>query len=1056
MKNMKQILTCIFLCTFICAFSQRKKATEPTTSQSTSSLEHFDSLKFRNIGPFRGGRSNAASGVLGDPMTYYFGSTGGGIWKTNDAGYTWSNISDGFLNGGSVGAITIAPSDKNVIYVGMGEHAVRGVMTSHGDGMYKSTDAGKTWTHIGLPNSRHIAAIRVHPENPDHVYVAVQGALYGPSENRGVYQSKDGGATWKKVLYVNENTGAADLSLDKNNPRVLYAGMWDHQRHPWKVRSGGEGSGIWKSTDGGDTWNELTEGLPELMGKVSVDVSPANSNRVYANIEAEKGGVFRSDNGGETWQQVNIQRVTVARAWYYIEVFADPVNPDIVYVLNAPMLKSTDGGRTFRPIPNPHTDQHDLWINPESPQNMILANDGGACITFNGGATWSSQNNQPTAQFYRVIADRRFPYHIYAGQQDNSTVCISSRTMGGYIGEDDWYPVAGGESAFLAFDPDDPRYVYGNSIQGFTDVYDHKTETIKSIMAYPQLNLGTLPKDMRYRFNWNNPLVAQHQDPSVIYQGAQKVIRTDDGGHSWTEISPDLTRNDSTKHGDGGGPFTNEAAGGEVYNTISYIAVSPHKAGVIWVGTDDGLIQVTKNEGQSWGNVTPPNLKESLINAIDVSPHDPATAYAAVTRYKFDDLSPMIYITNDFGKTWRMAVNGLPSDNYVRVVREDHKQKGLLYAGTEHGLYISFDNGNKWQRFQANLPICPITDLTIADNDLVVATSGRAFWILDDLSALQQTMGKPNLSEVSIYEPKPTFRFTTGAAPKPSKTAGSNPANGVILDYHLPLDWADSLNLKLEVLDGNGEVIRTISNAKPKGFKGWQGGPPPPTVLPAKAGHNRFNWDMRREGTPGIEGVFIMGDYRGHLVAPGRYTFRLSTETDSVESIVKILADPRLDATSKDYDEQELALSRIEKTVLNIHESIIQLRSVKSQLNNHLDFLRKMEGKESLVEKGEGVLKSITEWEENLIQPKQETFQDVINFRNMLSTELMMLKSDIDSHVPRPTAGAKERLGDLLEEWEKWEQEKDRIIREDVEGFNKAYQEAELPALIMPKKEIKP
>ncbi len=1054
--NMKQILTCLLLCCFVSAFSQKKKTETPKTDQPASDLSHFESLKFRNIGPFRGGRSNTATGVLGDPMTYYFGSTGGGVWKTDDAGITWNNITDGFFKSGSVGAITIAPSDQNVIYVGMGEHAVRGVMTSHGDGIYKSTDAGQTWKQIGLPDSRHIAEIRVHPQNPDLVYVAVQGALYSSTENRGVYRSKDGGASWKKILYINENTGAADLSLDNNNPRILYAGMWDYQRTPWEIRSGGEGSGIWKSTDGGDTWEQLKEGLPEKMGKVAVDVSPANSQRVYANIEAEKGGVFRSDDGGKTWQQVNSQRVTVARAWYYIEIFADPVNADVVYVLNAPVLKSTDGGRSFVPIQNPHSDQHDLWINPDNPNNMILANDGGGCITFNGGASWSSQRNQPTAQFYRVIADRRFPYHIYAGQQDNSTVCISSRTMGGYIGENDWYPVAGGESAFLAFDPDDPRYIFGNSIQGFTDVYDHATETIKSIMAYPQLNLGTLPKDMRYRFNWNNPLVAQIQDPSLMYHGAQKVLRTNDGGHSWKEISPDLTRNDTTKHGAGGWPYTNEAAGGEVYNTISYIAVSPHKAGVIWVGTDDGLVHVTQDEGKNWSNVTPPSLKESLINTIEVSPHKPGTAYIAVTRYKFNDLSPLIYVTNDFGENWRLAINDLPKDNFVRVVREDKVRQGLLYAGTENGLYLSFNDGKNWSRFQSNLPVCPITDLTIADNDLVVATSGRAFWILDDLGAIQQSMGEPILEQLAIFEPKPTYRFTTGAVPTPSNTAGLNPVNGVIFDYSLPKDWNDSLSLKLEILDNNNHVIRTLGNTKPKGFKSWPGGPPPPQVLPSKPGFNRYNWDLRRESMPAIDGVFLMGDYRGHLVAPGFYTLRMFSENDTVETTVQVLPDPRLEASHVDFEEQQSVLSHIEETVLEINTSVNDLRSVKNQLNSHLALLRKMENKDDLVKKGESVLKVISDWEEKLIQPKQETFQDVINFRNMLSSELLMLKNFIDSHDPRPTLGAKERLDDLLADWQKWKKEMNRIISEEVGGFNEAYQKEGLPALILLKKEKKP
>ncbi|HFA47539.1 MAG TPA: glycosyl hydrolase [Bacteroidetes bacterium] len=1049
----------LFLAALFISINIAAQQTNPA-DLSGGSLDHLDALKFRNIGPFRGGRSNAAVGVIGDPMTYYFGSTGGGVWKTENAGITWKNISDGFFKSGSVGAIAVAPGDKNVVYVGMGEHAVRGVMTSHGDGVYKSTDAGQTWKHIGLPNSRHIARIEVHPADPDHVYVAVQGALWEGSDERGIYESKNGGKTWSKILFINKNTGAADLSMDPSNPRILYAAMWDHQRLPWKVRSGGEGSGIWKSTDGGQNWEQLKKGLPEKMGKVAVAVSPANPQRVYANIEAEKGGVFRSDDGGKSWQQVNSQRVTVTRAWYYIKIFADPVNPDLVYVLNAQVLKSADGGKTFQPVQNPHGDQHYLWINPGNPKNMVLANDGGACITFNGGQNWTTENNQPTAQFYRAITDRRFPYHIYGGQQDNTTVCIASRTMGGYIGERDWYPVAGGESAFLAFDPDDPQLVYGNSIQGFTDVYDHKTKTVKDIMAYPQFNLGTLPKDMRYRFNWNNPLVAQIQNPGILYQGAQKVLRTADdpsrnlgGGYSWTEISPDLTRNDASKHGDGGEPYTNEAAGGEVYNTISYIAPSPHSADIIWVGSDDGLLHLTMDGGASWNDITPYKSGESLVNAIEPSSHELGTAYVAVTRYKFGDLRPYIYKTDNFGESWKLLTSGLPKDNFVRVVREDPRKEGLLYAGTEHGLYISFNGGRGWSRFQSNLPVCPITDLCIADNDLVVATSGRAFWILDDLGALQQGAAEMDKGAFHIFQPKDTYKFTINANPKPSPLAGQNPPNGVIFDYHLPGGWADSMSLKLEVLDGQGQAIRTFFNKKNKETKGRPGGPPPPQVLPAKAGLNRFNWDLRTETMPGIEGVFVLGDYRGHLVAPGTYTLRLSTEKETVETSVKVLPDPRLSASPNEHLEQQKMLEQIAAAVKEIHRSVIRLRNIKSQLKARLDLLEKMDGQEELVKKGKAAEKAITAWEEQLIQPKQETFQDVINFRNMLSSELLNLKSGIDAHVPKPTEGQKERLADLLKTWEGLELEMTKIIDHEIGGFNKMYGAAGLPALILPEEE---
>ena len=1016
----------LFTCFDLDAQRRRRRSSAPPPPPFQA--EKFQALQWRNIGPFRGGRSNAVTGVPGDPMTYYFGGTGGGIWKTTDAGLNWKNCSDGFLKSGSVGAIAVAPSDVNVLYVGMGEHAVRGVMTSHGDGVYKSTDGGQSWKAIGLPNARHIAAIRIHPKNPDLVYVAVQGALYGPSQDRGVYRSTDGGQSWERIHFVNETTGAADLSMDATNPRILYAGMWDHQRYPWKVRSGGPGSGIWKSVDGGNTWKQLKNGLPEEMGKVAVDVSPANPMRVFANIEAEKGGVYRSDDGGQSWTQVNGQRVTVARAWYYIEIFADPQNENTVYVLNAPMLKSIDGGRSFQRVSNPHSDQHDLWINPENPQNIILANDGGACVTFNGGTSWSPQNNQPTAQFYRVIADNQFPYNLYAGQQDNSTVAIASRTMGGGISEEDWYPVAGGESAFIAFDPDNPDQVYGTSIQGIISVWDADTDTEKSIMAYPSLNLGRLPKDMKYRFNWNNPIVAKPQNPNTLYYGAQLLLKTTNGGMSWSEISPDLTRNDSTLHGDGGVPYTNEAAGGEVYNTISYIAPSPKEEGLIWVGTDDGLIQMTRNEGNDWQNVTPPGLEESLINAIEVSPHDSGSVYVAVTRYKFDDLRPMIYHTNNYGATWKRIDKGIASDHFVRVVRADPKQKDLLYAGTERGLYVSLNGGKNWHPFQSNLPQTPITDLFIQDNDLIAATSGRAFWILDDLGALQQSKGLPDTTKLHLYQPKPSYKFTVAAPSQAPANLGQNPRNGVIFDYYLPHSWTDSTELQLDILDTNGDIIRTISNQKPEKFKTWEGGPPPPQVLPSKPGLNRFNWDLRRETLPAVDGLFVMGDYRGHLVAPGNYTFRLTSDTIVLETPVVVLADPRLNATPEEHFQQQALLMNIEYTVKDIHESVSRLRSVKRQLQDRLDLIGEDEKLEELIALGKEVGKELDEWEQTLVQPKQETFQDVINFRNQLNAELLYLKAQADSYTPALTKPVQDRWVELESMWLSQKNKMVRII----------------------------
>lgn len=1021
------------------------QASKQTSEELAAS---FHGLQWRNIGPFRGGRSNAVSGVPNDPLTYYFGGVGGGVWKTEDAGISWKNISDQFFKSGSIGAIAVADSDPNVVYVGTGEHAVRGVMTSQGDGMYKSTDAGKTWKQIGLPESRHIAAVRIHPQQPDVVYVAVQGALHNASPERGIYRTTDGGATWKKIFYVDENTGAADLSMDINNPRVLYATMWEHRRYPWKVVSGGKGSAIYKSVDGGETWQKLTKGLPTAMGKAAISVSAANSKRVYANIEAEKGGVYRSDDGGETWTQTNSDRVTIARAWYYTEIFADPKNEEVVYVLNAPMLKSIDGGRTFRPIPNPHSDQHDLWINPQNTENIILGNDGGACISFNGGKSWSSQQNQPTAQFYRVITDNRFPYHVYAGQQDNSTVATPSRTNGAGIGWKDWYIVSGGESAFLAFDPNRPRYVFGGSYQGNISVLDQETNLEKDIMAYPVTGLAMTPKEMRYRFNWNAPIVVAPQDPKVIYHAGNVVLRSIDNGQSWTTISGDLTRNDKSKQGVGGEPYTNEGAGGENYNTISYLAASPHQQGVLWVGSDCGLVHLTKDDGNNWSNVTPTNIGEALINTIEVSPHDPATAYLAVNKYKFGDMTPMIYVTNDFGKTWKNKINGIANTHFVRVVREDVKRKGLLYAGTEAGLYISFNNGDQWHKFQLNLPICPITDLTIRDNDLVAATSGRAFWILDDLSALQQTGGQMPKT-LQIFEPKPTYKFNISTPSETPSEMGANPASGVIFDYYLP-EGLDSLEVKLEVLNSDNQVIRTYSSKKDETFKTFTGGPPAPKVLPAKKGINRFNWDLRRETLPAVQGVFMLGSYQGGLVAPGIYTLRLSANGQTATAKATVQAHPHLSATVEDYQQQTSLLIQIEQTVRNIHESVNKMRSIKTQMEEKEKLLRDLPQAKALIDSAKVIISKITIWEEQLIQPKQKTFQDVINFENQLNADLMDLRDRVDMFDPKPTKGATERFRELSTEWANHQKAMQDLIQKDVAAFNIQYQQLLLPAVVVP------
>lgn len=1027
---------------------RRKKKTSAPVIIVQDSM--FHGLKWRNIGPFRGGRSVASSGVVGQPMTYYMGTVGGGIWKTTDDGIRWKNVSDGFLKTGTVGSIAVSESNPNIIVAGMGEHAARGVMTSMGDGVYKSTDAGKTWKHIGLDKSRHISDVVIHPTNPNIIYVAAQGAQYDATSERGIYRSMDGGATWQKTLFVNNTTGASDLSMDMKNPSILYAAMWQHRRYPWIMESGGKDSGLYKSTDSGSTWKKMKEGLPKDFGKAGISVSRANNEVVFAVIEAEgtKGGVYKSNDAGKKWIQVNKDRINIARSWYYMEIFADTQNENIVYVLNAPVTKSIDGGKNFKPLPTPHGDNHHLWIDPYNNKRMINSNDGGANVSNNGGKSWSTQQNQNTAQFYRVITDNLVPYNIYGGQQDNSTVAIASRTNDAGIDWKDWHAVAGGESAFLAFDPNNPEIIYGGTYQGNLDKWDAKSRESKPIKEYPELGLGVAPKDAKYRYNWNAPVITSPHDRNTIYHAGNVVFKSTDEGQSWEAVSPDLTKNETEKHGPGGGPYTNEAAGGENYNTLTYLVESQHEKGVLWAGSDDGLLHVTRDGGQNWTNVTPPNVPDGIINSIEVSPHDPATAYIVVMRYKSMDLNSHIFKTSNYGQTWTRIVNGITGEHtFTRVVREDPKQKGLLYAGTETGLFISFNDGQNWQSFQLNLPIVPINDLVFQDNDLVAATAGRSFWILDDVAAIQNI--ETIKETVNIFQPKDTYLIIGGSSDKPRPGLGSNPKSGVTFDYYLNRN-ADSLDLKLEVFQGD-KLLRAYSNKKSKKIKTWPGGPSKPQVLPSKQGYNRFTWNFRRENLPAIDKVFVFGGDSGSTVGPGKYMLKLSLDGMTSETEVNVLANPKIDASPVDYVEQQALLGDIEDALKTIHESVNDMRSAKSQLEGYAELLKGNEDAKALLEKGEALVKRIVSWEENLIQSKQKTFQDVINYNNKLNAQLIHLKGYIDAAEPKLTKGAEERWADLQKDWGVYETERKAIVEEEMKAYNDMYKELELPALIIKK-----
>jgi len=1053
------LLTALLVVASTQPLSAQKKSKSPAPATTTTAEPSrptfndtlFKSLKWRNIGPFRGGRSNTVSGVIQNDNLYYCGYTGGGIWKTEDAGLNWRNISDGFLKTSSVGDIAVAESDPNVIYVGMGEHAIRGVMTSCGDGVYKSVDGGQTWKHSGLENTRTISDVVIHPKDPEVVYVAAQGAPHGPSEDRGIYKTTDGGKSWKKILYVDANSGAASLSMDTKNPRVLYATTWQHRRLPWKVESGGPGSMVWKSVDGGETWQKIMEGLPAMLGKIGISVSRANPNRVYAIVEAEKSkaGVYRSDDGGKKWALMTADPTTSARSWYYMEIFADPKNADVVYVLNAPMLRSIDGGKTFTTIRVGHGDTHDLWINPNSPQNMILGDDGGGEITFNTGRSWSSLNNQPTAQFYRVNADNLFPYRVYGGQQDNSSVVIASRTNGPAITQQDWFTGPGCECAYIAFNPDDPSAMYGGCYQGQIEMLDEKTSMTKDIMQYPAINLGNAPKTMKYRFNWNAPIIASPHDPNTIYHAANVLFRTTNGGISWQIISPDLTRNDTTKQGISGGPITNEGAGGENYNTLNCVVESPREKGVIVTGSDCGLVHLTRDGGKKWDNITPPGLPECVIHSVEVSPHSNGTIYVCANRFKFNEFGSFTYKTTDYGTTWVRIAEKM-TDDFIKVIREDKKTPGLLYAGAENGFYVSFNGGGTFNRLQLNLPVTPVTDIIQRDNDLVVSTAGRAFWILDDVSALQQSNGAFGDKKVQVYAPKNTIRFSAGASfggDVEIPGVGKNPPNGVILDYYLKTK-ADTNKVTLKIMDASGEIVRKYTNIADKSFKTYPGGPAESPKLPAERGLNRFAWDFRGERMPDVQDIYLYGDYSGRKMAPGQYRARLVAENDSSEATFTVLPDSRLKVTAADFAEQQQVLDQIEKDIQDVQNSVNKMRRLRKQIDGHNELFKDRKPYEKILQSGKALVEKMNKWEENIVQTKMKSFQDVLNFPPRFNNELFDLRNRADEHDPRVTQGVRDRLRDLETQWAEYKKAFQSMVDQDVAGYNQLFTEVGAPAVV--------
>ncbi|MDQ1708201.1 MAG: hypothetical protein QOJ88_1412 [Pyrinomonadaceae bacterium] len=1069
-----------------------QQAPTPTATPSADA-DPFKALQWRLIGPFRGGRSTAVTGVASQPLVYYFGGTGGGVWKTTDGGINWEPITDNSVFGtGSVGAIGLSDSDPNTIYVGMGESPIRGNV-SHGDGVYKSTDAGKTWKRVGLEDTRQISRIRVNPKNPDIVYVAAQGHVWAPNEQRGVFRSRDGGKTWQKVFYRSDKAGASDLILDPTNPNILYAAFWEVYRKPWTLESGGAGSGIFKSTDGGDTWTEITRnpGLPKsTIGIVGITASPANPDRLWAIVEAEDGGVFRSDNAGKTWTRTNEQRNLRQRAWYYSRIYADPKNADTVYVLNTGFYKSNDGGKTFAGISVPHGDNHDLWIAPDDPSRMIESNDGGANVSFNGGKSWTEQD-QATAQFYRVALDNDFPYNIYGAQQDNSTVRIASRTTDFGIREADWYDVGGGESGWIAPSPKDSQIVFAGSYGGLITRFDHRTGQLRDVSPYPNNPMGAGADVLKYRFQWNFPILFSPNDPDALYAAGNVLFRSLNEGQTWEVISPDLTRNDKSKQGSSGGPITKDNTSVEYYSTIFTVMESPLQPGLIWTGSDDGLVQVTRDGGKNWSNVTPPKdlLPEWVqINSIEASPNDPATAYVAATMYKWDDNRPYLYKTNDYGKSWKKITNGIPETTFTRVIREDPNKRGLLYAGTETGLYVSFNDGANWQPLQFNLPLVPITDLAIhkREQDLVAATQGRSFWILDDLPLVHQLMdagGFNAIKQTKLYRPEDTYRMDGGSPPFPATaTVGRNPANGAVVYYSLKSK--PTTDVVLEFLDSSGKSIQKFTAKAPKSPVAPAAAPAagvasvaptpaaaqlttPPEEPQAPAGEesegsgggrqprvttdvglNRFVWDLHYADSVRFPGMILWaGEMRGPRVAPGNYQVRLTVDGQTTTETFAVKPDPRLHVTAADFAKQLEFGLKLRDKVTETHNAIIQIRDVRKQVD---DLLKRVMGQPSykvINDAASALKKNLASVEDSLYQTKNQSSQDPLNYPIRLNNKLAALAGVVSSADAAPTDQSYAVYDELVVQIDAQLGRLVQIMKTDVPAFNQLVRDQNIPAV---------
>ena len=1019
------------LCIVLLSFTFQNLTSQNSNQDTQIPEDFYNQLEWRNIGPYRGGRSLGAAGSPGRPNEYYFGATGGGLWKTVDGGTEWFPVTDGQVTSSSVGAVAVAETNPDIVYIGMGEVQLRGSITQ-GDGVYKTTDGGKTWRHLGLEETQAVARIRIHPTNPDIVYVAALGHPYGDNPERGVFKSTDGGNTWKKTLFVSEKAGAVDLIIDRNNPKVLYASTWQVYRKAWKMWGGGPDCKLWKSTDGGETWLDLTQnpGMPEgPIGKIGVTVSPADSNRVWAIVEANEGGVFRSDDAGKTWTRTNDERKLRQRAFYYSRIYADPWNKDIVYGLNTGLYKSTDGGKTFDITINvPHGDNHDLWIDPNNPDRMINANDGGGNVTINGGKTWTEQD-YITTQLYHVMTTSDVPYHVAGAQQDNSTIAVPSdgwdHMMARGPNHGWYYAVGGGESGWINQHPTKPDIFYAGSQGALLTRYDRSNGQTRDIQVYPRFFSGEPASALPERWQWTFPIMFAPQDENVMYTCSQHVWKTTDDGQSWEKISPDLTYADPETLGKTGGIITMDMNGPEIYATVFALAPSNHDINTIWAGSDDGKMHITRDGGKNWEDITPKDLpKFSRISIIDESIHNPGTLYIAANRYQVDDREPYVFKTHDYGKTWTNIINGIAPGHFARAVREDPVRPGLLFLATEHGVYFSMNDGELWKSLQLELPDTPIRDLVIKDNDVVLGSHGRGFWILDNIQPLRQYKGLMKSQKAVLFKPADAIRGISN----------------LDLQYYLS-DEAESITF--EILDANGNMITSFSGDQPKykrdpNIPWWEREPAKPTTA---KGLNTYSWNLRFPGATTFEGMIIWSGRpaNGPKAPLGNYKIRMKVGDYSETHDFEIKIDPNLKGiTKEDLQEQFDLASKIMNKTSTANEAVIKIREIKSQLNDAKGKISSSDYNKTITP----FIQKISAIEEDLYQVKNQSGQDPLNFPIKLNNRLASLRRSVETGDAKPTNGAYKVFKELSDELDQHLGKLNQTLSSDLSKINQLLKKA--------------